>query len=210
MNEKNDLFEQVFDHQMELMRKFHAIEKINLPSTFTPTILGMIYDDEDFQLFEGQRRLRELIGRIFEEVVEVQLAPKIERSEEIADVFHFLIEFWITVRLTPDQFLTRDPLMNPLEWTFHNISAQTKFDGDSWPQWHSLLLQLGLLQNLLKNRPWKQTPRMLDVLEFRNRCLALMDFFVIAAHASGETAEKLFDSYLKKKKVNDERIQSGK
>lgn len=104
-----DLLENIFSKQRELEEKYNLIEKKN--GEDVPSL------PLDLNTFRGQRRTRALIYRITEELYEAgnTLRNKAWKSsevpcdvdhflEEISDAVHFLIQLYIELGLTAEDF----------------------------------------------------------------------------------------------------------
>lgn len=106
---EGDMLIAIFKKQMELELKYNAIEKAN--GEHVPDI------PLDPHTFEGQRRLRAIIYRITEELYEAgnclrnkawktsQVPCDVDHFvEEISDAVHFVIQLYIELGLTAEDF----------------------------------------------------------------------------------------------------------
>mgnify|MGYP001099173337 CR=1 FL=1 len=217
-----DRLQEIFDHQRELMKKYHPIEEANglLQTSSVPVNL---HDKH------GQARLKDFMWRTTEEIGEAvdPSIMKLEvRMEEWADALHFLTELSI---LSTDLFveelgvfcLQKDA---QLREDIHN----EKFKGDtldivfkcvwSWLQrcrqepyyWAGqAIFELGLASNELKNRPWKQSHKDTDVRAYLDRLFGVWECFIAACICVGFTPDTLYEHYMGKNKINQERQNNG-
>jgi hypothetical protein len=199
---------EIFARQTALLQKFHAIELQNLPHTYRPS-LGHTFVDYDLNSVGGQDRLRSLAWRIVEEIAELRTAyaatPAQDYKAEVADAFHFLIEFFIVVGLVPSDFEydRTEPLV-----LADSIHCSGVFRTPEC-EWMEVIRELGMVINLLKNRPWKRSFHGVDCQRFRNEIRWLLQSFLRAAYSMGISAAELGDLYMGKAAVNAERIVDG-
>ena len=195
--------EEIFDHQLELMEKFHVIEREN--GFHRPDIIGLNLDHP-----VNQDRLRGLAWHCIEEYGEALDAEPEHRLEELADTMHFLVELILTSGMRSHHF--GDSREEQL--------AQLMLKGveENWPSLGpnelpilqlSFVAALGSAMNTLKNRPWKQTRRETDLGVYYARLrVALVEFLTVVCYM-GYNAEQLHHAYVRKNAENHSRVGAG-
>lgn len=202
-----DKLDKIFERQLELMKKYHEIEKKN----------GfLICEDVPVNLNDskGQFRLKDFAWRITEELGEALEAfhkhPKIKEhyNEEIADAMHFLVEFTILSGITVDWFQLGG--QDKLDDLFNATWAATS------RQYFSLCRDVGIVVenlamtcNCLKNKPWKNTQMMTDVEYFILQVKSTWYAFAQLCQRSGLNSDRMFDLYFRKSEVNKFRQRSN-
>lgn len=194
----------IFQRQAELMHKYHHIEAAN----------GLLQTEAipvDLQDRKGQARLKDFAWRITEEIAETLEAidkhgiESDQAKEEIADSLHFLVEMAIISGIEPDHIvIVKDsPDADCLDalWflrlsLFSNNMLPTKLLVTKF------IKDLGMVCNILKNKPWKQSLRETDPNEYRRRFIACIHSFVDICISLGITAEDIFNLYFHKSEVN--------
>lgn len=212
MNLSENPLVQCFDHQYQMMIKFHEIESNNL-KTYHPQNHSLYHFEMiDYCSYEGQRRLRELAWRIFEEIGELLDArykemPQSEQYEEIADAFHFLVEFFLVCGLNPSDFGSgKADALKEIQKDIIDFTAQWRPAEEAWI---CFLRELAMTLNVLKTKPWKATPKPFDYPLFRFRTIRLLETFVLASFCTGLPPSSLVTEYFKKAQINTTRIESG-
>lgn len=206
-----DMLETIFNHQYQLMIKYHEVESMNLCMPL-PDPRRIDFDDKFCQL-----RLKEFAWRITEELAEATSCldgakvDEIHFLEELVDCLHFSIEFDIMSKITPEDLANgRDKLTTifsrylttplSISSTYHqNIIRQATWE---------TVEKLGIAMNTLKNKPWKTTHMITDKEQFRTAALAFnRELFHLLA-LCGFDATSLTKCYLNKNAVNQFRIRS--
>lgn len=186
----------IFHRQLELMKKFEAIEADN----------GLLECQGIITHFTdpaAQAKLRRIAWSITEEVTEALdlhfCGARKPILEEISDAFHYLVELLV---LSGAQIPVQD-----LEDAFSDTVTLTPAEA-----WMQFLIQLGRAINLLKNRPHKQSSKFKPVHRerFLGRLASAFFAFTYACQASGITAEELAGAYTEKAAINDQRIDASK
>ncbi len=190
----------IFNRQKELMEKYHDIEKRSglLQTEDCPVNL----DDK-----RGQARIKDFSWRIMEEVGEALDAYEDEAhfKEELIDGLHFLTELTILSGSGPDDVVWDVPMDNSLIHTLYEQSRTTKEVFCLIPD---LVMDLGMMCNCLKNKPWKQTNMVTDKNEFYHKLRCVWaDYFAILSTCFREN--EIVDVYLKKSQVNKFRQRSN-
>jgi len=203
--ESPDYLADIFEHQKDLMRRFHPIEERN--GFHRPDPVGLNLDRP-----LNQDRLRGLAWHVIEEFTEALDGPKDEQLEELADTFHFLVELLITSGVTPS-YLSRhlssgEPLTRMMsEGILENWASLDPLERPILQL--SFVVCLGSAMNLLKNRPWKQTMRETDIpIYFARLRVATVEFLTVVGYM-GYSAADLYQAYLGKHEVNQQRIREG-
>lgn len=215
----SDRLHEIFQHQRQLMERFHVIERANLPHL---PEFPVPFDYPTLTSVVGQLRLKEYAWRIVEELTEAGQHLRAggsdedsEYREEIADAFHFLVELWIQLGTTPAHLVSRTHCQeaegDSLSALFAIVDSLSSIDRlDSEEELLSVVMALGLFSNQLKNRPWKQkltVPNQLDVYLAAD---SLVFSFIRLCRASRMTADDLYNHYMRKNQINSKRIEGGK
>lgn len=197
-----DRLEAIFNRQKELMEKYHDIEKRSglMQTEDCPVNL----DDKC-----GQARIKDFAWRIMEEVGEALDAFRkndwMHYKEEMIDGLHFLTEMTILSGYGP-----KDVIWDNLEDdTLNTLYEQNLGNVNSFEEIISfLVMDLGMMCNCLKNKPWKQTNMITDKEEFCNKLrLVWNDYFCILS--KHYLQDEIVDIYLKKSQVNKFRQRSN-
>lgn len=184
---------EIFSRQFELMKKFERIEREN-------KLLEVPGQVEDLDSPYGQAKMRRIAWAITEEVGEVlDLAwlGSVDRNEEIADVFHFLVELIIVSGIQ----LPATTLEDSFTSAYKSKAPEA--------QWLSFLVQLARTIHHLRNRPHKTVTqrKATNVASFTSALISTFDTFISAAKSEGLTAETLAAIYLRKADINEERVK---
>lgn len=205
-----DKLEIIFAEQQKLMEKYHEIERVN-GFLQTPDVPVNMDDSK------GQARLKDFAWRITEELAEALDALSsrqgniaIHAQEEIADAFHFLVEFSILADIFPNPRKDLEaPGMDTLDLLFKSRGLITTKPPNPTLHVMSFIKDLGMTCHLLKNKPWKQSQVLTDVEEFRRRFFIVINKFIDICITFGMDSHSLFDLYFRKNKVNQFRQRSG-
>jgi len=205
-----DRLQEIFDRQRELMGRFHPIEVQNgLPRPELPIKLD---------LHTSQDRLRGLAWHVMEEFVEtIQASEEKGRHdlvEELADTFHFLVELALTIGFSPHNLVRSDRENAPDSLEYLYYAAEQYFPETAWPAepayvYLNFILCLGNTMHALKNKPWKQTAREVDILVLFSRMRITLIAFTEVCRWHGVGSWALYEAYLGKSLVNHNRIDSG-
>jgi len=173
---------EIFANQSSLARKFHPIE---LANGYSPPDWPV-----NIQSREGQDRIRQFAWWICEEMGEALMAPQESFAEEMADILHFSVELCLIIGITPAQVVGHGSIEC---W-------------DTDPVFAEVFAELVRGINLLKAKPWKQQPKPTPPEQFHQHIsghlyllLRVFDYHEIDA----------YEQYFHKKKINEQRIQSG-
>lgn len=209
---EGDKLEIIFAEQRKLMEKYHDIENAS----------GLLQTPDipvDLHNALGQARLKDFAWRITEELCEALDAishggPGGDHArEEIADAFHFLVEFAILVGITSSSayyFHTEidNPNLDKLDILFEARTSITTKPPNPSLHVMSFIRSLGMTCHTLKNKPWKQTQILTDIDEFYQRFLEVIKQFIDICIAFGLNSDSLFDLYFRKNRVNQFRQRS--
>lgn len=201
---EGDKLEAIFNRQKELMGKYHDIEKRSglLQTEDCPVNL----DDK-----RGQARIKDFAWRVMEEVGEALDAAKQDDEEhfceELIDGLHFLTELTILAGFEPkDIVFEKQGVVDKLDYLCGN--AITVANGNLYEDISDLVMDLGMMCNCLKNKPWKQTNMITDKNNFHHQLnLVWVDYIRILS--SQMSSEEIALVYLKKSQVNKFRQRSG-
>lgn len=213
---EGDRLKNIFDRQLELMEKYHHIEKSN----------GLLLDGNipvaiDSQF--GQQRLKDFAWRITEEIGESLEAfyndDKHHAREEAADALHFMVEL---ILLSGLDYITaiekhdfddykKDSKRNTdrLEFLFDYYSEPPHQLVSVESAVADLVLHLGMTMNCLKNKPWKQSQMQTDLNKYWKELRRSMQCLVTYARRIGHDADSFFDFYFRKSEVNKFRQRSN-
>ena len=189
-----DRLQAIFDRQKELMSKYHDIE---LRSGLMQTEDCPVNLDDK----RGQARIKDFAWRVMEEVGEaldaLESLDKEHFKEELVDGLHFLTELTI---LTGFEFNYEGDGVDYL--IKHNIT------GNLETLVTSLVKNLGMMCNCLKNKPWKQTSMVTDKNNFYLQ-LAMVWYVYFSILTYTMEGDEIVDIYLRKSQVNKFRQRSN-
>lgn len=189
----------MFNRQKELMVKYHDIEKKS----------GLLQTEDcpvNLNDRRGQARIKDFAWRIMEEVGEAIDARKNyeHHTEELIDGLHFLIELTILSGFEPKDIVWQH--LNGMDLLDSWFSSVEKMPFEKCLKY--LVMDLGMMCNCLKNKPWKQTNMLTDIEQFKNKLrLVWADYITILS--LDMTADDVVNIYLKKSQVNQFRQRSN-
>lgn len=197
---KGDKLVAIFNRQKELMTKYHDIEKRSglLQTEDCPVNL----DDK-----RGQARIKDFAWRIMEEVGEALDAKNkydVEHfKEELIDGLHFLTELSILSGAEP-----KDVVWQKIDGLdlLDSLCQVDRIDLDK--AIINLVMDLGMMCNCLKNKPWKQTSILTDKDEFYYKLLLVWSDYINLLLKVMDSDE-IISIYLKKSQVNQFRQRSN-
>lgn len=206
---QGDMLQAIFNRQKELMNKYHHIEVKSglLQTEDCPVNL----DDK-----RGQARLKDFAWRTTEELAEALDTMRedgeednLHFMEELVDALHFFTELTILSGHTPDDIATyhfsaskdRDILSAMFAKAYYMIDI-CEYQRPISRELMEFIIELGMMCNTLKNKPWKQSQMVTDKGEFRTRLMEAWLHFIMILCAAGLDAETTCDLYLKKSQVN--------
>lgn len=211
---RGDRLYAIFQRQRELWDKYHHIE-VKSGARISEHCPVNLHDRKD------QLQIKDYAWRVIEEVGEAIDASQHEDHyhEELVDGLHFLTEMTILVGLDWNQII---PDGSEVRATDHLEDLVTRarettemvFGADDGkvilPHLVSkLVMELGMMCNCLKNKPWKQSMMMTDEQAFYGRLREVWGVYVALLVNSGLDADGITDTYLKKSQVNQFRQRSN-
>jgi len=202
----DDMLDQIFKRQLELMQKYHVIEESK--GFLVPLSVPLNLHDA-----QGQYRLKDFAWRITEEIGEAMEAlrnhPNIREhfDEEIADGLHFLTEFTILAGVTPWEVIGGYDIPNDkLRTLCLRVVPDMTYIHRYYPKIAYYVAQfieaLATTCNTFKNKPWKQSQMITDVPYFKSKLRETWAALIRIAVCAEMTPEYLFELYFKKSEVN--------
>jgi hypothetical protein len=186
---KNINLDFIENKQMEIMFQYEPTEK-------------EIFKNFDIDTYEDQEIFKKYCWRVTEEISEALEDTEHPQhfKEEIVDAFNFLIELynlygWSVKSLNKLDYIPYTS--NKISITVLNLACL------------DLIKQLGLTANLLKNRKWRQSQYLVDLLIFEKRFHLIWDYFINLLSVSGISKQELFDQWSLKYQVNIFRLSSN-
>lgn len=208
-----DKLKAIFDRQKELMEKYHDIELRSglLQTEDCPVNL----DDK-----RGQARIKDFSWRVTEEVGEALDAyyqkDMVHFAEELIDGLHFLTELTIlsgyNYKDIVCDFATYydNDNVDCLELLFSYGEELRKSKGEVRINQDvtEFVMQLGMMCNCLKNKPWKQTNMVTDKDNFFDHLICVwLCYFSLLSNILNP--DEIAQTYLKKSQVNKFRQRSN-
>ncbi|MBW2982613.1 dUTP diphosphatase [Candidatus Woesearchaeota archaeon] len=179
----------MFAQQRELLLEYLKVENISV-------------DSFDINTLEDQQILKDFLEiRVVEELTEAYEAYKnIEAQhykEEIVDAFNFLMEAYIIYGWDYTE-LSKISIDDPC-W----VDDEDTIKSSMW----SVTYSIGMTCNKLKNRLWKQSQYLVDLLEFEKRFRKVWSEFFDLVQIN-MSIEELYKEWSKKFQVNKFRLES--
>lgn len=154
----------------------------------------------DINTLEDQELFKKLCWQIVEELTEAMEAKdKNEKDhvlEELIDAFNFMLELYQLYGMTPT-----------FDWTLPKW-AQVLEDEDFAGDLLTLIGNIGMTANCLKNREWRQSQYMVDLVVFEDRLKWIWTYFVIMFEHLGISETRVKELWALKYQVNVFRIKS--
>lgn len=160
----------------------------------------------DINTLEDQELFKKLCWQIVEELAEAKEAIEWELdegeldgehfNEELIDAFNFMLELYQLYGMTPT-FVWKLP-----KWA--QVLEDEGFAGDLL----TLIGNIGMTANCLKNREWRQSQYMVDLLVFEGRLKQIWTYFVIMFEHLGLSETRVKELWSLKYQVNLFRIKS--
>lgn len=153
----------------------------------------------DINTLEDQELFKKLCWQIVEELTEAMEAKdKNEKDhvlEELIDAFNFMLELYQLYGMTPT-----------FDWTLPKWAQvlEEDFAGDLL----TLIGNIGMTANCLKNREWRQSQYMVDLVVFEDRLKWIWTYFVIMFEHLGLSETQVKELWSLKYQVNLFRIKS--
>lgn len=155
----------------------------------------------DINTLEDQELFRKLCWQIVEELTEAMEAKdKNEKDhvlEELIDAFNFMLELYQLYGMAPDFAWGHT-------YGFRKDIADENFEENIL----ELIKTIGLAANCLKNREWRQSQYMVDLVVFEERLWNIWAMFAMFFGSIGVTEDKVRELWSLKYQVNLFRIKS--
>lgn len=197
-----DRLDLMFVRQRELMTKYSAIEITN---GFMAPELPLDLHNKHHQLW-----IKEQAWRVTEEFAEATEAFEFHVNipahfyEELSDAYHFLIELLITVGIDTERLcanIEQDTFGCKLTYMMPENARRQSTDIIRL-SCYSVIEKVGLAMNCLKNKPWKQTHMLTDILQFEQHLIDAHQRFIHLTTIVGLSAQSFYILYYKKSEVN--------
>lgn len=151
----------------------------------------------DINTLEDQELFKKLCWQIVEELTEAMEAKdKNEEDhvlEELIDAFNFMLELYQLYGMAPD-----------FAWG-HTYGFRKDIADENILE---LIKTIGLAANCLKNREWRQSQYMVDLVVFEERLWNIWAMFAMLFRSIGVTEDKVRELWSLKYQVNLFRIKS--
>lgn len=154
----------------------------------------------DINTLEDQELFKKLCWQIVEELAEAKEAIGEESDEhfdeELIDAFNFTLELYHLYGMTPS-----------FDWTLPKwapISEDEDFAGCLL----TLIGNIGMTANCLKNREWRQSQYLVDLVVFEDRLKRIWTYFVVMFEHFGLSENRVKELWSLKYQVNLFRIKS--
>lgn len=155
----------------------------------------------DINTLEDQELFKKLCWQIVEELTEAMEAKdKNEKDhvlEELIDAFNFMLELYQLYGMAPDFAWGHT-------YGFRKDIADENFEENIL----ELIKTIGLAANCLKNREWRQSQYMVDLVVFEERLWNIRAMFAMLFGSIGVTENKVRELWSLKYQVNLFRIKS--
>lgn len=176
----------IFEKQKEIALKYAEIEGMGDLLQTTETNLDTA---------KGQKWIKDFAWRVTEELAEAfeSIEHRDHFVEELIDGLHFLTELSIIANF-PLEKIDEENL---------NIHGY-RFRDDAW----TIVYNLGLMCNCLKNKPWKQSQMLTDRIKFENLLRHVWFEYLGLLKSFNLSYGDIFIYYFKKNEVNKFRIRS--
>ena len=213
----------VFQKQKEIMLKY---EKIDI-ATFD---INCLQDQQVMKDF-AYRCIEELTeaGEEIENYIEFLIDPvkykddkrKIDKvqhfKEEFVDFFNFLVEMYIIYgwdvkkldKIVIDGECRDIAMRYELKSDFKDPATIIKeLNTDIRSDLYKIIYAIGQCMNCLKNRPWRSTQYLVDLLVFEERFKELMPIAIRFANLWGMSTSELLSQWSLKMQVNEFRLET--
>lgn len=161
----------------------------------------------DINTLEDQELFKKLCWQIVEELAEAKEAIENELDgehfgEELIDAFNFMLELYQLYGMTPTFNWTLPKGAQVLE--DEDVLEDDDFAGDLL----TLIGHIGMTANCLKNREWRQSQYMVDLVVFEDRLKGIWTYFIIMFGNLGLSETRVKKLWSLKYQVNMFRIKS--
>lgn len=155
----------------------------------------------DINTLEDQELFKKLCWQIVEELTEAMEAKDRNEEdhvlEELIDAFNFMLELYQLYGMAPDFAWGHT-------YGFRKDIADENFEENIL----ELIKTIGLAANCLKNREWRQSQYMVDLVVFEDRLKWIWTYFVIMFEHLGLSETRVKELWSLKYQVNLFRIKS--
>lgn len=155
----------------------------------------------DINTLEDQELFKKLCWQIVEELTEAMEAKdKNEKDhvlEELIDAFNFMLELYQLYGMAPDFAWGHT-------YGFRKDIADENFEENIL----ELIKTIGLAANCLKNREWRQSQYLVDLVVFEDRLKSIWTDFVVMLEHAGLSETQVKELWSLKYQVNLFRIKS--
>lgn len=155
----------------------------------------------DINTLEDQELFKKLCWQIVEELTEAMEAKdKNEKDhvlEELTDAFNFMLELYQLYGMAPD-----------FAWGHTSGFRKDIADENFEENILELIKTIGLAANCLKNREWRQSQYMVDLVVFEERLWNIWAMFAMLFGSIGVPEDKVRELWSLKYQVNLFRIKS--
>lgn len=156
----------------------------------------------DINTLEDQELFKKLCWQIVEELAEAKEALGEELDdehfyEELADAFNFMLELYQLYGMTPS-----------FDWTLPRWAQGFWGTGTFAEDLLTLIGNIGMTANCLKNREWRQSQYLVDLVVFEDRLKWIWTNFVIMFEHLGLSEDRVKELWSLKYQVNLFRIKS--
>lgn len=154
----------------------------------------------DINTLEDQELFKKLCWQIVEELAEAKDAIEEELDdehfdEELIDAFNFTLELYQLYGMAPS-----------FDWT---LPKGAQDSGDFGGDMLTLIGNIGMTANCLKNREWRQSQYLVDLVVFEDRLKGIWTSFVIMFEHLGLSENRVKELWSLKYQVNLFRINSN-
>lgn len=181
----DDIIRAIFQKQLELIEKYHVIEKKNGFPVFEFPV--NLHDKH------AQAKLKDFAWRMTEEFTESTDAHSFEHKlEEVIDALHFFVELNILCGHYPEVKWERSEYLMGHDYHTYRV-----------------IERVGCAMNCLKNKPWKQSNMLTDTEKFHRHLEEAWHDFFLLFDSYNISIEDVYVLYFKKATVNTFRQRSN-
>lgn len=191
-------FKEIFKKQKVIFEMYMKHEKTSV-------------EDFDINVYSDQQTLKDFLQiRFIEEITEATADVHHEDHflEEIVDAFNFLVEAYIIYgwdyKDLPEwkNIYQNDSRKGPIAI---EVQSQAPYFGT---QFYQVVQAVGNACNLLKNRPWRQSQYLVDLLEFEKLFKSIWSEFNALCDGVGITKKMIYETWSLKYQVNIYRLKT--
>ena len=222
---KGDKLLLIFNHQRDLMEKYHYIEEVNVGHKVPSAPYGHGLEGPgktwkwlhagglDINDRAAQLRLKDFAWRITEEITEATEAleekNRIHYLEELIDALHFSVELLCLCGISPENFFAMRQDADLLDILFLEVEGGVDPTVYLQTRAYDVIEALGKAMNMLKLKPWKTTAMITDMSRFKVTMISFFRLLIRLLHVSGFNSVSCAEMYLKKNAVNQFRQRSN-